>query len=129
MTPAGPAPDTVGVSAREIDDYLAGVEEPGRGTLDALRRTILELLPEAEQGVSYGVPVFRVDGRPVAGFSAARRHLSYLPHSGSVLAALGDRIAGYGASKGALRFPPDAPLPADLVADLIAARQREIDAG
>ncbi|MCC6831612.1 MAG: DUF1801 domain-containing protein [Thermoleophilia bacterium] len=115
------------MSAREIDDYLAGVDEPGRGTLESLRRTILELLPEAEQGLAYGAPVFRIDGTAVGGFAAFKRHLSYLPHSGSVLAALGDRVAGHATSKGSLRFPLDEPLPPALVADLIAARRREID--
>ena len=117
------------MSAREIDDYLAGIDEPGRGTLETLRQTILQLLPQAEQGLSYGAPAFRIDGKVVAGFSAARGHLSYLPHSGSVIATLGELTAAHETSKGALRFPPDAPLPVPLVEALIAARRHEISAG
>lgn len=117
------------MSVREIDDYLAGIDEPGRGTLESLRRTILELLPQAEQGLSYGVPAFRIDGKVVAGFAASARHLSYLPHSGSVIATLGELTAAYETSKGALRFPPDAPLPVPLVEALIAARRHEVSVG
>jgi uncharacterized protein YdhG (YjbR/CyaY superfamily) len=73
------------VSAEEVDAYLRGVEEPKRSTLQALRRTILEVVPDAEQVISYKVPAFRVQGRIVAGFAAFKDHLSYLPFSGSVL--------------------------------------------
>ena len=55
------------VSAQEIDQYLDALEEPKRTTLARLRQTILEILPEAEQGISYGVPAFKVRGRTIAG--------------------------------------------------------------
>ena len=48
------------VSGNEIDDYLAKLEEPKRTTLEALRQTILSIVPEAEQGISYGTPAFRL---------------------------------------------------------------------
>ena len=56
----------------------------------------------------------------MAGFAAHKNHVSYLPHSGSVLAELGDAVAGYEASKGALKFAIDQPLPKQLVVTLIA---------
>jgi hypothetical protein len=58
------------VSAQEIDQYLDALEESKRATLALLRQTILDLLPEAEQGISYGVAAFRVRGKTVAGFAA-----------------------------------------------------------
>jgi uncharacterized protein YdhG (YjbR/CyaY superfamily) len=58
----------------------------------------------------------------VAGFAAFKNHLSYLPHSGSVFTELRDDLAAYRTSSGALRFPIDKPLPADLVEKLIAVR-------
>jgi uncharacterized protein YdhG (YjbR/CyaY superfamily) len=114
------------VSEQEIDDYLAGLDEPKRSTLSELRQTIARILPDAEQCISYGLPAFRLHGKVVAGFAAFKNHLSYLPHSGSVFAALGDDLTGYPRSSGALRFPVDTPLPADLVAKLVAARLRQI---
>jgi uncharacterized protein YdhG (YjbR/CyaY superfamily) len=114
------------VGTQEIDDYLAGVPEPGRGTLETLRRSILSVVPDAEQGISYGMPAFRVDGSVVAGFAAFRKHLSYLPHSGDVLAELGDALAGYDATPGSLHFPPDHPLPDALVRALVEAKLRRL---
>lgn len=114
------------MSAREIDDYLAGLDPASRAALEALRSTLLKLLPDAEQGISYGMPALKVGGKAVAGFAAFKKHLSYFPHSSSVLPELGDTLEGYETSKGALRFAADAPLPVALVRELVEARLREI---
>ena len=113
------------MSAEEIDAYLAGLEEPKRSTLAELRRDILALIPDAEQGMSYAVPAFKVEDKTVAGFAAFKNHLSYLPHSGSVFPELAEELAGYEKSSGALRFPVDQPLPAELVEKLIDVRWRQ----
>lgn len=118
--------DCAAVAADEVDEYLRGVEEPKRSTLQALRRTILEIVPEAEQGISYRVPAFRVRGKVVAGFAAFKDHLSYLPFSGSVLGRLTEELHGYTMTKSALHFPGDRPLPKSLVKKLVAERLREI---
>ena len=113
------------MSRAEIDEYLAGIEEPKRSTLQRLRQAILEVVPDAEEGISYQVPAFRVDGQAIAGFAAFKNHLSYLPHSGSVLSVLRDEVAGYKTSKGALQFPVDSPLPDALVEQLIKVRMSQ----
>jgi len=110
------------MTADEVDAYLAGVDEPKRGTLEALRRSILAVVPEAEEGISYGMPAFRVHGKVVAGFAAFKNHLSYLPHSGQVLGRLGDRLDGYEHTDGSLHFAVDQPLPDDLVRSLVEAK-------
>jgi uncharacterized protein YdhG (YjbR/CyaY superfamily) len=114
------------VASQEIDRYLAALDEPKRSTLEALRRSILEIVPEAEQGISYGAPAFKVQGKAVAGFAAFKSHLSYVPHSGSVLATLQDDTAAFETSKGSLKFAVDKPLPKRLVKKLISARMREL---
>ena len=115
------------MSTKEVDDYLAGLDESKRRALEQLRASISALLPGAEQGLAYGVPAFKVGGKAVAGFAAAKDHLTYLPHSGSVLSELADELTGYQASKGALQFPVDAPLPDDLIAKLIQVRLAELN--
>ena len=110
------------MSKAEVDAYLAGVEEPKRSTLQLLRQSIVETVPEAEEGISYGLPAFRVRGTVIAGFAGFKNHLSYLPHSGSVFPALGDELDGYTTSSGALRFPIDSPLPTSLVDQLVQVR-------
>jgi uncharacterized protein YdhG (YjbR/CyaY superfamily) len=114
------------MSQKEIDDYLANLDEPKRSTLRKLRQTIQSIVPKAEQGISYGMPAFRLHGKVIAGFAAFKNHLSYLPHSGSVLPELADDVAGYVTSKGALQFAIDKAIPKALVKKLIAGRLREI---
>ena len=113
------------MAEEEIDAYLAALEEPKRSTLETVRRTIVDIVPDAEQGISSGLPAFRVRGKVIAGLAAFKNHLSYLPHSGSVLSELADAVAGYDTTKGSLHFPVDAPLPPALVQKLIDARIRQ----
>ena len=113
------------MAAADVDEYLLGIEEPKRDTLETLRSTILEIVPEADQLISYGMPAFRVEGKTVAGFAAFRKHLSYLPFSGTVLSQLTDELEGYTMTKSALHFGVDEPLPKALVEKLIAVRRAE----
>ncbi len=113
------------MAAEEIDRYLAALDETQRDALEDLRRAILAVVPDAEQCISYGMPAFKYRGKTLAGFAAFKRHLSYLPHSGSVLPRLGDDLAGYEMTPGSLHFTVDKPLPDDLVAKLVTARLHE----
>src|SRR5438552_18450618 len=113
------------MSAEEIDAYPSGCRGAERATLEALRRTIMEIVPDAEQVISYRIPAFRLRGKTVAGFAAFQTHLSYLPFSGSVLSQLADELHGYTMTKSALHFPIDRPLPTTLVKQLIAVRLAE----
>ncbi|RNL80161.1 iron chaperone [Nocardioides marmorisolisilvae] len=110
------------MAAADIDAYLAGVPEPKRSTLAALRRSILAVVPDAEECLSYGMPAFKVRGKVVAGFAAFKNHLSYLPHSSQVLTDVGALVDGYTRTKGSLHFAVDEPLPDDLVRSLVDAK-------
>ena len=55
------------MSVEEIDSYVEALDEPKRSTLQALRKSILDVVPDAEQGLSYGMPAFRSQGKTVAG--------------------------------------------------------------
>jgi len=117
------------MSAREIDEYLAHLDEPKRGTLQELRETIQGIIPEAEQCISYGMPAFRLNRKVIAGFAAFKEHLAYLPHSGSVFQELPDDLAGYEMTSGSLHFSIDKPLPEALVRKLIEVRLRQVGQG
>jgi len=114
------------MSQQEVDEYLANLDEPKRTTLQQLRQTIHSIVPEADEGIAYGLPAYRLRGKVIAGFAAFTNHLSYLPHSGSVFAEIPDEVAGYVTSKGALQFPIERPLPTALVKKLIAIRLRQV---
>lgn len=112
--------------ARDIDAYLATLPPKTRAGLQKLRRIIRAAVPDAEEGFSYGMPAFRVDGRPLIGFAAARTHSSLYPMSSAVIRSLAAELEGYETSKGTIRFPPDRPPSARLVGKLLKARMAEL---
>ena len=79
---------------QDVDDYLAGVPEPQKSTLESLRAMLTALLPDGEQGIAYGVPCFKVGGKGVAGFGFYKNHCTYFPMSGSITAELADDLHG-----------------------------------
>ena len=113
------------MSKQEIDEYLAPLDGPRRATLAQLRDTIVAIVPDAEQCISYGMPAFKLRGKTIAGFAAFKSHLSYLPHSGSVIPRLAKETEGYTKTKGSLHFPVEEPLPKKLVEELLHARMTE----
>ncbi len=112
-----------------IDAWLADIAEPRRSALEALRRTIRTVVPDAVECLSYGMPCFKVRGKAVAGFAAFKQRNSYFPFSGATLATLATELTAYSKTKSALHFPVDGGLPADLVRQLIQARLAEIRPG
>jgi hypothetical protein len=76
------------MAPQEIDRYLAAVGEPGRATLEELRRSILAVIPDAQQCISYGMPAFKVRGKTVAGFAAFFESIDYTDAWSRIQAAI-----------------------------------------
>lgn len=113
--------------ASTIDEYLAAITGDRRAALDALRKTITSIIPEAEECISYAMPAFKLNGEVVAGFLATSKGCSYYPFSGTTLRTLAVDLADFSQTKGALHFDAKKPLPRALVRKLIAARIAETD--
>ena len=112
------------VKATTIDESLAPLSDEMRTALTKLRKTIKAAAPEAEECISYGICGFRQNGMLV-GFGAAEKHCSFFLMDGSTVESHKAELKGYDTSKGAIRFPPDKPLPAALVRKLVKARIAE----
>lgn len=109
---------------KDVDEYLARVPEPARGTLNRIRAVIRSAAPpEATETISYQMPAFRYKGMLVW-FAAFSSHCSLFPGA-SVIEAFKDELKGFPTSKGGIRFPVDKPLPAALVKKLVKARVAE----
>ena len=109
-----------------IDDSLAALPEPDRGCLQRVVEIARDIVPEAVDGVSYGMPALKLDGKPLIGFVAAAKHLSIFPFSPEVVDAVADKLEGFSLSKGTIRFTPDHPVPDDVVEEIVRLRHAEI---
>ena len=119
---SGDGGSTATVAPRTVDEYLAGVPEAARGTLNKVRATIRSVVPpEATEALSYGMPAFQYKGALV-GYAAFSKHCSFFPMSAALIEAFQDELKDFQTSKGTIRFPVDKPLPAALVKKLVKAR-------
>ena len=110
------------VAPKNVDEYLAGVPEPARSTLNKVRAAIRSAVPpEATEAISYRMPTFKYKG-PLLGFAAFANHCGLYPMSPPVMEAFKNELKGFHTSKGTIRFPVDKPLPAALVKKLVKAR-------
>ena len=107
-----------------IDEYLAALPDDKRVALEKLRKAIGAAAPRAEECISYGVPAFRLGGRMLVAFGAARNHCAFYPGA-YPLKACKNEIKDYDTGKGTLRFPADKPLPSALVRKIVKARIAE----
>lgn len=115
------------MSAKDVDAYLAKLSADKRATLEKVRQAIRAAAPDAEEGLSYGMPAF-IQGKPIAGYSASANHCSYFPMSGAITAKFAGDLKAYEVSKGGFRFQIGKAPPAALIRKLVQARLAEIDA-
>ncbi len=81
-------------------------------------------MPDAVESISYGMPAFKLDGRYFVGFSATKAHCSFYAGKAPTV-ALATELTAYRTWKGTINFQADEPIPAELVAKLVAVRIAE----
>jgi len=111
---------------KTVDEYLAGVPEPARSTLNKIRAAIRSAAPpEATETISYGMPAFKYKG-VLVWFAAFSNHCSLFP-TASVVEAFKNELKAFSTSKGTIHFPTDKPLPTALVKKLVKARVARVE--
>jgi uncharacterized protein YdhG (YjbR/CyaY superfamily) len=114
-------------TAKDVDEYLARLEEPQRRALAALRQQIKRAAPAAEEVISYQIPTYREQG-PLVHFAAHPKHLSFTVVSLSAIQAFPKDLPGFVVSGRTIRFSPEKPIPAALVKRIVQLRVRENEA-
>jgi uncharacterized protein YdhG (YjbR/CyaY superfamily) len=123
-----PAASWRAVNAESVDEYLAALPDDMRTALANLRTLIKAAAPTAAEGISYQVPVFKLNGKPLVGFGAATAHCSFFVMSTTdAMRARLAKLTSYEVGGGSIRFPANKPLPAALVTRLVKARIAEVD--
>lgn len=115
--------------AKDVDEYIASVPVEHRGTVEKLRKLIAATAPEAAESISYGVPTYKLSGRPLVYFGTAQQHFALYGISGIIREQYKDELAGYSMSKGTIRFPWGELFPSALIKKLVKASLAERKAG
>lgn len=112
----------------EMSDYIAGLEEPERDLIERIRARAVSLVPEAVEGVSYGMPALRYRDSPLLSLMSTKDHIGLYPFSPEVVSTVEAELGGWSWSKGTIRFTSEHPLPDSLVDRIILLRRDQIDA-
>jgi uncharacterized protein YdhG (YjbR/CyaY superfamily) len=111
---------------KSVNEYILSRPEAVRGILRRLRSIIRKAIPSAEEGISYQIPAYKVNGRPALYFAGWKEHYSLYPASTHLVAALKEDLAPYKLSKGTIRFPLSEPIPVKLIEKIAKVRAREV---
>ena len=111
-----------------VTELIAGLDDPARAVLERCRVRALELVPDAVEGISYGMPALLHRGKGLVAVAVTKAGYSLYPFSGQVIAALAPELGNVARTKGAVQFTDAHPLPPAAFDALVLARRAEIDA-
>ena len=108
---------------KNIDEYIAGFPKEVQEILEKTRLTIRNAAPEAEERISYQIPIFTLKGNLVY-FAAYKKHISLYPAPRGI-EKFKNVFAAYKGGKGTVQFPLDKPIPYDLIGEIVKFRVEE----
>lgn len=111
---------------KDVDEYITNAPKEVQEKLKEVRKAILEIAPNAEEKISYGMPFYAYKGRLVY-FAYAKKHIGMYAIFEPVRAKYRSALKGYEMSKGTIRFPLHEKLPIALIKKLVEAQAREND--
>ena len=113
---------------RSVQAYIAASPVESRTALKELRTLIRAAAPRATEKISYGIPTFVLNGRPLVYIAGWKKHVSLYPVTAGMAKAFKDEIKRYRTGKGTLQFPLTDPIPKSLIRKIVKVRAGEVAA-
>lgn len=107
-----------------VDEYIDTFPEDIQKVLQKVRETIRKAAPEAEEGIGYQMPAYRLHGALVY-FAAWKDHWALYPATGTLIEAFAEELRPYEVAKGTIRFPYGRPVPVRLIRAIVKHRAAE----
>ena len=106
-----------------VQEYLDSFPDDTKRVLRRVQQSVRSVIPDSDEVISYGIPTFRLEGRPVVHLAGWQKHVSLYPapaddQTDEDLAAA---LTPYRSGKGTLKFPLDEPIPYELIERVVAA--------
>ena len=111
-----------------VGEYIAAQPQAIRPKLEKVRDAIRKAVPDAVEGIGYGMPGYKLNGKPMLYFAGFTKHYSLFAASGTFFAELEDELRGYELRKGTIHFPLTEPVPVKLISRIARLRAAGIAA-
>ena len=101
-----------------VDEYINGFPPEMARRLRRLRTVINKAAPGLTESISYGIPTFKLNGRPVIHFGGWAHHIGLYPVP-QLSPDLEKRVAPLRSTKATVQLPNDKSLPVHLISDIV----------
>ncbi len=115
-------------TARSVQAYIAKSPAESRKALKELRTLIRATAPRVTEKISYGIPTFVLNSRPLVYIAGWAKHVSLYPVTAGVAKTLKNEIKRYRTGKGTLQFPLTDRMPKSLIRKIVKVRAGEVAA-
>lgn len=107
-----------------VDEYISSFPKETQKYLKQIRAAIKKAAPNAEEGIGYKMPAYKLNSRPLVYFAGYAKHIGfYATPTGHN--EFKKELSVYKEGKGSVQFPLDEPLPIALITKIVKFRVQE----
>lgn len=109
---------------KTVDEYIRAFPKSVQVSLKKIREMIKKISPEAVESMGYGMPAYKLNGKPLVYFGAYEKHIGFYPTPSGTI-KFKKELSKYKSGKGSAQFQLDEPIPFDLIQKIVEFRVKE----